>query len=110
VRYAPGGGAAFAAALEAALNDAADLDGLARQAGADPDLVRELAALLRGGEERESASDAGADSPAREVVVLWGERLTAGANGAAGARALTGIAPALAMSETDGAGLLEVPA
>ena len=110
VRYAPGGGAAFAAALEAALNDGADLDGLARQAGADPDLVRELAALLRGGEERESASDAGADSPAREVVVLWGERLTAGANGAAGARALTGIAAALAMSETDGAGLLEVPA
>ena len=49
-------------------------------------------------------------APTREVVILWGERLTAGPSGAAGARALLGIAGALGMAGTDGAGLLEVPA
>jgi NADH-quinone oxidoreductase subunit G len=110
VRYAPGAGPAFAAALDAALADGAAVDGLAREAGADPGAVRALATLLRGDEDREQAAGSGAEAPPREVVVLWGERLTAGANGAAGARALIGIAGALAMSETAGAGLLEVPA
>jgi NADH-quinone oxidoreductase subunit G len=114
VRYAAGAGPAFAAALQAALEaDAAgDVDGLAREAGADPQEVRALAALLLGDDSSRQARTAqpGARAPAREVVILWGERLTAGPNGDAGARALLGLAGALSMAETDGAGLLEVPA
>jgi NADH-quinone oxidoreductase subunit G len=110
VRYAPGGGAAFATALDAALADRDDVDGPAREAGADPQAVRELAALLRPGEESAQESSEGREVPPREVVVLWGERLTAAPNGAAGATALLGIADSLAMSATGGAGLLEVPA
>ena len=69
---------------------------LARMASADLEAVRELAAQLS--EEGE------------EIVVLWGERLTAGPNGADGARALLDIATTLAMGDTEGAGLLEIPA
>jgi NADH-quinone oxidoreductase subunit G len=112
VRFAPGCGPAFAAALGAALSNRGDVDGLSRDAGAEAEAVRELAALLRGGERRDPAPAAGgsAETPAREVVVLWGERLTAGVNGDAGASALLGIADSLAMAGADGAGLLEVPA
>ena len=110
VRYAPGGGAAFAAALRVALGagdgDGAEVERLARAAGAEPGAVLELASLLAGAGDK--AGDAG--TPAREVVVLWGERLTAGPNAAAGARALLGLADALGMAGRDGAGLLEVPA
>jgi NADH-quinone oxidoreductase subunit G len=45
-----------------------------------------------------------------EVVVLWAERLTAGPDGAAAARALLDLAETLSLAETAGAGLLEVPA
>ena len=45
-----------------------------------------------------------------EVVVLWGERLTAGPNGADAARALLDIATTLSMGDIEGAGLLEIPA
>jgi NADH-quinone oxidoreductase subunit G len=45
-----------------------------------------------------------------EVVVLWGERLTAGPGGAEAAGALLELAGMLAMVDTDGAGLLEIPA
>jgi NADH-quinone oxidoreductase subunit G len=112
VRYDPAGGAAFATALRAALAGEQDVEGPAREAGADPDAVRELARLLSGTDTdgSPSSSQANGDAPAREVVILWGERLTAGPNGAAGARALLGIAEELAMRDTDGAGLLEVPA
>jgi NADH-quinone oxidoreductase subunit G len=111
LRYAPGAGAAFAAALQAALTSSPDVDSLSARAGADPEAVRELAALLSGaGDGSERARGSGGQAPAREVVVLWGERLTAGAGGPEGARALLGIAEALAMSATDGAGLLEIPA
>jgi NADH-quinone oxidoreductase subunit G len=96
IRYAAGGGAGFVVALAAALEDGADVDGPTRTAGVDPDEVRQLAELLRGAGE--------------EIVVLWGERLTAGAGGAAGARALLRLADALNMGEADGAGLLEIPA
>ena len=48
VRYAPGAGALFAAALSAALSHDATAEELAREAGAEPDAVRELAALLTG--------------------------------------------------------------
>ncbi|HUB74221.1 MAG TPA: NADH-quinone oxidoreductase subunit NuoG [Solirubrobacteraceae bacterium] len=119
VRYAPGAGAAFAAALAATLAAGADaqdpkLDSLAQAAGAEPSAVRELAALLAGaggdGAGGGSAQGEGsAERPPREVVVLWGERLTAGANGALGARSLLGIAGSLRMEGVEGAGLLEIP-
>jgi NADH-quinone oxidoreductase subunit G len=108
VRYAPGAGAAFAAALAAALADAADLEQLSRKAGAEPDAVRELAQLLTDAAPSTS-EDAGSEAPAREVVILWGERLTAGPSAAAGASALLALADSLEMSRADGAGLLEVP-
>jgi NADH-quinone oxidoreductase subunit G len=107
VRYAPGAGAAFAIALQAALADGPEVDRLARAAGADAGEVQALAALLIGAGE--PAAGAGGEAPARERVVVWGERLTATANGAAGAAALLGIAAALEMDAADGAGLLEIP-
>jgi NADH-quinone oxidoreductase subunit G len=69
---------------------------LERASSADLDGARELA--------RELAQ------VGPEVVVVWGERLTAGPNGADAARALLDIAAALSLAETDGAGLLEIPA
>jgi NADH-quinone oxidoreductase subunit G len=45
-----------------------------------------------------------------EVVILWHERLTAGPDGAACARALLELADRLSLSGTAGAGLLEIPA
>ena len=69
---------------------------LARIAGDDLEAVRELAREL---------GQAG-----EEVVIVWGERLTAGPNGAEAARALLDIAAMLSLGEVDGAGLLEIPA
>jgi len=57
--------------------------------------VRELAARL---------ADAG-----EEIVVLWGERLTAGPDGERAAQALLELAATLALADTEGAGLLEIP-
>jgi NADH-quinone oxidoreductase subunit G len=45
-----------------------------------------------------------------EIVILWGERLTAGPDGAAGAQALLDLATTLSLAGIDGAGLLEIPA
>jgi NADH-quinone oxidoreductase subunit G len=45
-----------------------------------------------------------------EVVVLWHERLCAGADGERAVRALLDLAATLGLASTDGAGLLEVPA
>ena len=104
VRYAVGAGGVFAAALSAALAGGAKAEELARQAGAEPEAVRALATLLMG---EDDDSD---EAPAREVVVLWGERLTAGAAGAAGAEALLDLADNLGVAGIDGAGLLELPA
>jgi NADH-quinone oxidoreductase subunit G len=100
LRHAPGAGAAFALALAAALRTDAAAAGLAADAGADADLIAELAGLLRA---------AGGEQPG-EVVVLWGERVTAGAGADAAATALLAIADELALGQTDGAGLLEIPA
>jgi NADH-quinone oxidoreductase subunit G len=114
VRYAVGAGGVFAAALSAALSGAADAEQLARQAGAEPDAVRELAVLLEGEDAAKPAADEGnaasEPAPAHEVVVLWGERLTAGPGGAAGAQALLALADQLGIAGVDGAGLLELPA
>ncbi len=104
IRYAEGGGAAFAAALAGALGDGSELDRLAGEAGADPQQIRDLAALLR------NPAHHGEEEQPREVVVLWGERLTAGPNGPAAAQALLDIAAVLGMADVEGAGLLEVPA
>ena len=108
-RFAPGQAGAFAAALAAALRDG-DGDGedelreLVGLAGAEIGVVRELASLLRG-PDREDDRDA-----AREVVILFGERLTSGPDGAAGATALLQIAQRLGLEGIEGAGLLEIPA
>jgi NADH-quinone oxidoreductase subunit G len=45
-----------------------------------------------------------------EIVVLWGERLTAGPDGARAAQALLELAATLNLADTGGAGLLEIPA
>jgi NADH-quinone oxidoreductase subunit G len=92
VRYAPGGEAAFVAALAAALFGG-ELDGPARDAGADPDGVRALAELLRTGGE--------------DVVVLYGAHLLGA--GPSVAPALLKIAGALNVAGRAGAGLLAVP-
>jgi NADH-quinone oxidoreductase subunit G len=114
VRFKPGAGAAFAVALAAALAEKPDseLAGPARKAGVKPAAVRELAGLLLGAGARapHHAPPEGEAEPAPEVVVLWGERLTAGAGGEAAARALLEIADALDLATTEGAGLLEIPA
>jgi NADH-quinone oxidoreductase subunit G len=43
-------------------------------------------------------------------VILWGERFTAGPDGAERARALLDIAASLSLGDVEGAGLLEIPA
>jgi NADH-quinone oxidoreductase subunit G len=58
--------------------------------------ARELAATLKQAGE--------------EIAVLWGERLTAGPDGARAAQALLDLAGTLSLAETEGAGLLEIPA
>jgi NADH-quinone oxidoreductase subunit G len=110
LRFAPGQAAAFAAGLASALAqdpDAAELDRLAALAGAETAALRELVGFLRGPD-----SDDGADAQARprEIVILYGERLTSGPDGAAGASALLQIADRLGLDGVDGAGLLEIPA
>ncbi len=99
VRFAPGAGEAFLAALNAALGGGGHLDELAPRAGADADEIRALAKLLRGN---------GGD---RDVVILWGERLTSGARGDHAARGLLNVARHLGLMDgREGAGLLEIPA
>jgi len=44
-----------------------------------------------------------------EIVILWHERLTAGEEGEANAKALLGLAETMGLAATDGAGLLEIP-
>ncbi|MHB1810764.1 MAG: 2Fe-2S iron-sulfur cluster-binding protein, partial [Solirubrobacteraceae bacterium] len=127
-RFAPGTGGAFAQALAGALTELRergasaaggesgidpDVDALASRAETEPSAVRELAALLSGGagglrSERGDSPD-GERGTALDVTILWGERLTAGPEGAAGAEALLEIASALGLASIDGAGLLEVP-
>ncbi len=106
VRYEPGRGAAFAAALAATLGGDPRARELAGAAGCEPSELQRLAQLLRGDG---GASGAGGAEARPEVVVVWGERLTAGPHGPAGARALLAIAQELELSATPGAGLLEVP-
>ncbi len=70
-------------------------------------LQRASAAELLGGhgELAQRLRDSG-----EEIVILWHERLTAGPEGVACARALLELAGALSLADTAGAGLLEIPA
>jgi NADH-quinone oxidoreductase subunit G len=70
------------------------------QAGAADLLDRKRASELA-----QQLRDAG-----EEVVILWSERLTAGPDGTAAAEALLDLAETLSLPDTDGAGLLEIPA
>jgi NADH-quinone oxidoreductase subunit G len=70
---------------------------LERFSGEDLDALREGAMRL--------AREAG-----EELVIVWGERFAAGADGAARGRALLELAETLSLGETEGAGLLEIPA
>ncbi len=45
-----------------------------------------------------------------EIVILWGERLAAGTDGVRAVEALLDLAAKLCIAETEGAGLLEIPA
>src|SRR4029077_19624013 len=67
--------------------------------------VADLLSSERSGELAQQLRDIG-----EEVVILWGERLTAGPDGAAAARALLDLADTLSLADTAGAGLLEIPA
>jgi NADH-quinone oxidoreductase chain G len=71
------------------------LDRLARSAGADAAQIEQLAGILR---------------QAGPVVIVWGERLSHGPRGKQAVEALLAVAGALGVAETEGAGLLEVPA
>jgi NADH-quinone oxidoreductase subunit G len=94
-RHTPGAGAALLGALAAAVSGQGDAESLAAAAGADGDSVRALAGLLaRGGSD---------------VVILYGERLLGGPQGADAARALLSLAAGLRLGDHAGAGLLEVP-
>jgi NADH-quinone oxidoreductase subunit G len=76
-------------------------------------LVRASAAdlLADPGELVAKLKEAGpADGTSAEIVVLWGERLTAGPDGARAAQALLDLAGTLGIADTDNAGLLEIPA
>ncbi|MCW3034585.1 MAG: nuoG, partial [Solirubrobacterales bacterium] len=106
LRFAPGQAAAFAACLAAALGedpDAEELERLAGLAGSEAQQLRELAGMLRG-----PAAEDPPERP-REVVILFGERLLSGPDGAAGATALLQIAERLGLSGVEGGGLLEIP-
>jgi NADH-quinone oxidoreductase subunit G len=70
---------------------------LERCTGADLDELRASAKRL--------VEEAG-----EELVIVWGERFAAGAEGAARVRALLDLAAELSLADVDGAGLLEVPA
>jgi NADH-quinone oxidoreductase subunit G len=100
-RYAPGAGAAFVRALAAEYAGAAEAGLLATAAGAEPEAVRAIAAMLKGPADSEQP---------HEVVILWGERLTAGPGGRDGAEALLSVAGTLGLADIEGAGMLEVPA
>ena len=72
-----------------------ELADLCARAGARPEAVRVAAELLAG---------------AGPVVVLWGERVSHGQRGQHGVSALLGLARVLEVHDTEGAGLIEVPA
>ena len=96
VRHAPGSSASLLLAIESALNgEGATSAAQAIDAGANAGEVAKLAEALRSGGE--------------DVVIVWGERLTDGPDGASAAKTLLSIASKLGLEGRDGAGLLELP-
>jgi NADH-quinone oxidoreductase subunit G len=93
LRFAPGAGAALAAALAGALRgeSGAGATKAAQAAGTSAEEVAALAAMLR---------EAG-----EEIVVLYGERLLDGGGG----RSLLELAGALSLGAHEGAGLISIP-
>ncbi|MCP9488343.1 MAG: NADH-quinone oxidoreductase subunit NuoG [Solirubrobacteraceae bacterium MAG38_C4-C5] len=109
VRYAPGCGEAFVAALSAMLGgEGKNVDELASSAGTTVEALRGVTGVLRGVEVGEGATGSDEAGP-RDIVILWGERLTQGRRGAAAARGLLNVAARLRLGGREGAGLLEVP-
>ncbi|MEA2220246.1 MAG: NADH-quinone oxidoreductase subunit, partial [Solirubrobacteraceae bacterium] len=106
-RFAPGAGEAFCAALHAALGGSGVVDELAEAAGADPAELRALAALLS---EAGDTRSPGGSQGTRDVVIVYGERLTHGERGGHAARALLNVAGRAITAGHDGCGLLELPA
>ena len=96
VRHAPGSSASLVLAIESALaGDGATSAAHAIAAGSNAAEVAKLAEALREGGD--------------DIVIVWGERLADGPDGAAAAKALLGIADRLGLNGRDGAGLLELP-
>jgi NADH-quinone oxidoreductase subunit G len=93
VRFAPGAGEAFLAALNAALGGGGVVSELAEAAGTTAEAVQEIAALF----------------DARDIVILYGERLLSGPRADHAARALLNVAAKAFDRGHDGAGLLEIP-
>jgi NADH-quinone oxidoreductase subunit G len=111
LRFAPGAPQAALTALAAALGspraDAAALDQLARSARAEADAVRSVAQVVR------EATQVGASAPrgtGGDVVVIWGERLLAGAGGEAAGQALLAVADAVGVAGKPESGLIGIPA
>jgi NADH-quinone oxidoreductase subunit G len=97
LRFAPGAAEAALGGLAAALagGAAADLDDLARRAGATSESLHAVAAVLSG---------------AGPTVIVWGERLSHGGRGKQAVAGLLAVARRCGAVETEGAGLIEVPA
>ncbi len=92
-RFAPQAVDAMAQAILAALNGE-DVSDLAGRAAADPEQVKDIAALL-----------SGAERPA----ILWGEKILYYGGGAAPAMTVANIVDKLGMARRDGAGHLQIP-
>ncbi|MGB1583145.1 MAG: NADH-quinone oxidoreductase subunit NuoG [Solirubrobacterales bacterium] len=92
-RMAPGFDDAFLQALLAALAGE-NLSELAARAGADADSISQIAELLKN---------------AKRPAVLWGERMLYASTGTASAKAICNLAATLKLTETDGAGHLQIP-
>ena len=85
------------------------LVGATREQLIDESRRTELIERLRAAGPTQAASG-DAEHPPLEVVVLWHERLGAGADGERAVQGLLDLAARLGLADTDGAGLLEVPA
>jgi NADH-quinone oxidoreductase subunit G len=112
LRFAPGASEAAVAALAAALGSPRarenDLGALAEAAGAAAGWRPGAAS---DGQAGEAAVRAAADALRAEgdVVVIWGERISAGERGRQAVEALVALAGALGVAEREGSGMIEIP-
>jgi NADH-quinone oxidoreductase subunit G len=128
LRFAPGAAEAALAALAAALGSpragGADLDELARRAGATGGFIPGRPQPAHGNGAAAAAGDgAGAPGPADavraaaellrdagDVVVIWGERVFGGERGAQAGEALLAVAAALGVADRPESGMIAIPA